>query len=68
MIHFWLIFVNRGDGWEALGTSRGGLDIQAYRSKQAAAADLFRARELNGKGRVRLYKFKPEAFILGASK
>lgn len=64
--HFWIIFA-RGHkkwGWAALGTSRGGLDIQAYRTKKAAAPDIYRAKELYGKGNVRLYKFKPEAFIL----
>jgi len=69
MIHFWVIFVrgnNKKWGWRAHGTSRGGLDIQAYRTKKSAAADLHRARELYGE--ARLYKFKPEAFILGACK
>lgn len=62
--HFWIIFVRAGKqwGWRAHGTARGGLDIQAYRSKAAAAADLHQARRLYGE--ARLYKFKPEAFIL----
>jgi hypothetical protein len=64
--HFWIIFA-RGHkklGWAALGTSRGGLDIQAYQTKKDAAPDIYRARQLYGKDNVRLYKFRPEAFIL----
>lgn len=68
MTHFWIIFVRaRKDwGWEAHGTARGGLDVMAYRTKKEAASDLRRAREIYGE--ARLYKFKPEAFIFGASK
>lgn len=68
MIHFWVIFIrgNKKWGWRAHGTARGGLDIQAYRTKKEATPDLNRARELYGE--ARLYKFKSEAFILGACK
>jgi hypothetical protein len=68
VIHFWIIFIrgNKKWGWRAHGTGRGGLDIVAYRSKKDAQPDLYRARELYGE--ARLYKFKPESFILGASK
>lgn len=66
MIHFWLIFVrgNKKWGWRAYESSLAG--VCAYETKKKAAEDLRIAR--NKYGEARLYKFKPEAFILGASK
>ncbi len=66
--HFWIIFVRaRKDwGWQAYATGRPGLDIVAYRTKKEANPALYEARKLYGE--ARLYKFKPEAFILGGSK
>jgi hypothetical protein len=55
--HFWILQVNNGDGWFAWGTSRGGLDIHAYRSKAEAAPDLHERREIHGRGNVRLTKY-----------
>lgn len=58
MSHFWIIEVNGNPAiwaWRPHATSRGGLDIQAYRSRKEAAADLYEAKRLYGKARLTKY-------------
>lgn len=66
MIHFWLIFVrgNKKWGWRVYTSSLAG--VTAYPTRKSAAQALLVARGLYGESR--LYKFKPDTFILGASK
>ena len=67
MIHFWLVFF-RGRkqwGWRVYAENRTG-EAAAYRTKKEAKPALDAARKMYGE--ARLYKFKPDAFIFGASK
>lgn len=70
MTHFWIIFVrgNKKGGWRAFCPWSGANadDVIAYRTKKEAAHDLANAKKVYGE--ARLYKFRSEAFIFGASK
>ena len=58
--HYWILEVN-GDpsrwAWRGKCTSRGGLDMQAFRSKAEAKPALFEARKMYGYARlVKFYR------------
>jgi hypothetical protein len=66
MIHFWLIFVRGNAKWGWRVYERTLTGVTAYPTRKAAAEELKVAQNIYGN--AQLYKFKPEAFILGASK
>lgn len=59
--YYWILEVN-GDPdkwlWSGHGTSRGGLDMQAFRSRREATSALYEAKRLYG--HARLVKFVRE--------
>jgi hypothetical protein len=60
--YYWIIEVNGKPArwaWRGHPTSRGGLDMQAFRTRSEAKASLYEARRLYGN--ARLVKFVREA-------
>lgn len=66
MTHFWIIFVRGNKKWGLRAHESTIAGVIAFPTKNAASNDLLTAKKMYGE--ARLYKFKPEAFILGASK